>query len=169
VQEDGSTALVEACERGDTDIVTLLLAVPGVDVNAAKVSCVSGRRLHAVISHRHVCSLRARGVASWLGARQFRAWMWITWAAGCGWRCCVQEDGSTALMAVCSNGHTDIVTLLLAVPGVDVNAAKVSCVSGKRLHAVISHCYIRCEPEVWLDGSVWGRVSVEVDCVGGGL
>jgi hypothetical protein len=48
-----------ACERGHADIVTLLVAVPGVDVNAAKVSCVSGKRLHAVISHRH---LRSRGV-----------------------------------------------------------------------------------------------------------
>jgi hypothetical protein len=48
-----------ACSRGHADIVTLLLAVPGVDVNAAKVSCVSGERLHAVISHRHVRSQRA--------------------------------------------------------------------------------------------------------------
>ena len=47
-----------ACEEGATDIVELLLAVPGVDVNAAKVSCVSGKRLHAVINHRHVRSQR---------------------------------------------------------------------------------------------------------------
>ena len=69
--------------------------------------------------------------------------MWIAWAACCGWRCCVQEDGSTALVEACSNGHTDIVKLLLAVPGVDVNAAKVGCVSGKRLRAVICHRHIR--------------------------
>ena len=31
-----------ACERGHTDIVTLLVAVPGVNVNVANVSCVSG-------------------------------------------------------------------------------------------------------------------------------
>ncbi len=54
---------------------------------------------------------------------------------GCCWSCCVQEDGSTALVEACSNGHTDIVKLLLAVPGVDVNAAKVSCVSGKQTPA----------------------------------
>jgi ankyrin repeat protein len=58
-------------------------------------------------------------------------------SGGCGRRCCVQEDGYTALMAACSNGHTNIVKLLLEVPSVDVNAAKVGCVSGKRLHAVI--------------------------------
>jgi hypothetical protein len=58
-QEDSFTALMVACEEGATDIVELLLAVPGVDVNAARVSCVSGKRLHAVISHRHVCLLRA--------------------------------------------------------------------------------------------------------------
>jgi len=81
----------------------------------------------------------------------------------------VQEDGRTALMAACSKGATDIVALLLAVPGVDVNAAKVSCVSGKRLHAVISHRHVRCEAEVCQDGWVRGRVSLEVDCVGGGL
>jgi hypothetical protein len=48
-----------ACSNRATDIVKLLLAVPGVDVNAAKVSCVSGKRMHAVISHRHVRSQRA--------------------------------------------------------------------------------------------------------------
>jgi hypothetical protein len=48
-----------ACEKGATDVVDLLLAVPGLDVNVADVSCVSGKRLHAVISHRHVRSLRA--------------------------------------------------------------------------------------------------------------
>jgi hypothetical protein len=47
-----------ACSNGATDIVELLLAAPGVDVHAAKVSCVSGRRLHAVISYRHLRSLR---------------------------------------------------------------------------------------------------------------
>jgi hypothetical protein len=31
-----------ACERGDMDIVTLLLAVPGVDVNVAHVSLCVG-------------------------------------------------------------------------------------------------------------------------------
>jgi hypothetical protein len=69
-------------------------------------------------------------------------------------------------MVACSKGATDIVALLLAVPGVDVNAAKVSCVSGKRLHAVISHRYTRCEMS-W-DGWVRGRVS-DCHCVGGGL
>ncbi len=89
--------------------------------------------------------------------------MWITWAAGCDCDCGVQfGDGSTALIAACSNGHTDIVTRLLAVPGVNVNAAKVSCVSGKRLHAVISHCCICCELEVWQDG--WVRGSLEPGC-----
>jgi hypothetical protein len=68
---------------------------------------------------------------------------------GCDWCCCVQEDGSTALMCACKSGHTGIVKLLLAAPGLNVNAAKVSCVSWMHLHAVISHCYARCEPEVW--------------------
>jgi hypothetical protein len=35
---------MEACKRGVKDIVALLLAVPGVDVHAAQVSCVSGKR-----------------------------------------------------------------------------------------------------------------------------
>jgi hypothetical protein len=33
-------------------------------------------------------------------------------------------------MVACKWGHTDIVELLLAVPGVDVDVADVSCVSG---------------------------------------
>jgi hypothetical protein len=88
---------------------------------------------------------------------------------GCCWRCCVQEDGSTALMVACEEGDMDIVTLLLARPGVDVNVADVSCVSGKRVHAVISHRHVRWEPEVKQDGWVWGRVGLKVDCVGGRL
>ncbi len=71
-------------------------------------------------------------------------------------------------MAACVWGATDIVELLLAVPGLDVNAAKVSCVSWKRLHVVISHRHVRCELEVKQAGWVWGRVGVKVDC-GGGL
>ena len=49
---------------------------------------------------------------------------------GCDWCCCVQEDGSTALMVACKKRLMDVVTLLLAAPGVDVNAANVSRVSG---------------------------------------
>jgi hypothetical protein len=59
VQKYTGTALVAACSNGHTDILTLLLAVPGVDINAAKVSCASGKRLRAVISHRHARLLRA--------------------------------------------------------------------------------------------------------------
>ncbi len=73
-------------------------------------------------------------------------------AVGCDWRCCVQEDGYTALMVACEEGRTGIVELLLAAPGLTVDAANVSCVSGKHAHAVISHRYTRCEPEVWQDG-----------------
>jgi hypothetical protein len=33
----------------------------------------------------------------------------------------------------------------------------------------LGHRYVCCEPEVWQEGWVQGRVSLEVDCVGGGL
>jgi hypothetical protein len=77
---------------------------------------------------------------------------------GCDWGRCAQGDGSTALMVACSNRATDIVALLLAVPGVDVIVADVSCVSEKRLHAVISYCYTRSEAEVKQEGWVRGRL-----------
>jgi hypothetical protein len=60
-------------------------------------------------------------------------------------------------MGACEWGDTDIVQLLLAVPGLDVDLSDVSCVSGRRLHAVISHCDVHCEPVVWQDGWVRGR------------
>ena len=86
-------------------------------------------------------------------------------AVGCDWGCCVQEAGWTVLMAACERGDMDIVTLLLAAPGVDVNAAYVSCVSGE---TPACRYELRCW-EVSQDGWVRVRVSVEVDCVGGGL
>ncbi len=72
-------------------------------------------------------------------------------------------------MCACKSGHTGIVKLLIAVPGLNVNAANVSCVSWMHVHAVISHCYARCEPEVWQEGWVRGRVMLELYFVGGGL
>jgi hypothetical protein len=81
----------------------------------------------------------------------------------------MQRDGSTTLITACEEGHAGIVTLLLAAPSLNVNAAKVSCVSWKHVLAVISHCYARCKPEVWQEGWVRGRVSLELDCVGCGL
>jgi hypothetical protein len=53
VQKDGRTALTEACRKRHKDIVQLLLAVPGLNVNAARVSCVSesGKRLHSMTNH----------------------------------------------------------------------------------------------------------------------
>jgi hypothetical protein len=78
----------------------------------------------------------------------------------------VQQYTGTALREACSNGHTDIVELLLAVPGVDVNAARVSCVSGTCLHAVISHRPVRWEAgrlgvgQGGLEGGLRGRPAV---------
>ncbi len=90
-------------------------------------------------------------------------------AVGYDWCCCVQENGYTALMVACSKGHTDIVEHLLAVPGLNVNAANVSCVSCIHVHPMISHCYARCGSEEWQEGWVLGRAILEVDFVGGGL
>jgi ankyrin repeat protein len=132
-----------ACSNGHTNVVELLLAAPGVDVNAANVSRVSGEtpaRCGQSPSRSLAASRRCgRTAGCWAG----RFWRWIALTAGCDLCCCVQEDGSTALMVVCKRGHTDIMTLLLAVPGLDVNVADVSCVSGKRPHAMISHRHVR--------------------------
>ncbi len=92
-----------ASRKRHTAIVKLLLAVPGLNVNAAKVSCVSGKHPHAAISHRYV---RCEPVV-------------------------LQYDGRTALMVACEKGHTAVAKLLVADPGLNVNAAKVSRVSGR--------------------------------------
>ncbi len=145
-----------ACECGHTDVVKRLLAVPGfnLNVNATDVSCVWGEApSSAVMNHRDICcdvSQCAR----------------VLCAAGCGWCCCVQANGETALMVACDEGHTDIVHLLLAVPGLNVNAGKVSCMKGKRLRAKINHCYVRCKPAVWQGGWVcrWRAVTGVAVC-----
>jgi hypothetical protein len=43
-----------ACSNGHIDIVKRLLAIPFLNVHVADVSCVSGKRLCALFSHRRV-------------------------------------------------------------------------------------------------------------------
>jgi hypothetical protein len=67
VQEDGVTALMVACLEGVTDIVRMLLTVPGLNVNAAKVPlsselCVGPGKTPACCYSPLLRSLRARGV-----------------------------------------------------------------------------------------------------------
>jgi hypothetical protein len=59
----------------------------------------------------------------------------MVWAVACDcqWCCCVQEGGLTSLVVACLKRDKEIAKMLLAIPGVDVNATTVvSCVWGFR-------------------------------------
>ena len=125
----GGTALMEAAGGGDTEIVRLLLASPGIDVNAkdeygnTALITAAGNGDTAVVE----LLLAAPGID-------------VNVAAGadcehtpycmCFFCCfCDGDDhpslfwyGETALICAAGSGDTAVVELLLAAPGIDVNA-----------------------------------------------
>ena len=100
----GATALMAAAEGGHLAIVELLLTAPGIDVNAKSRTGTTALIAAADEGHAEIVRLLLAEGAN-VNAKQ-------RW-------------GTTALMLAASGGsegHTAIVELLLAVPGIDVNA-----------------------------------------------
>jgi ankyrin repeat protein len=100
------TALMAASYKGHTDIVVLLLAHEGVDVNQGKPTNGMTALLFASVEGY------ADTVALLLGHEGVDVNQGTT------------DDGMTALMWASYNGHADVVALLLAHEGVDVNQGR---------------------------------------------
>ena len=100
---NGSTPLMFAAENGHTDIVGMLLKIPGIDVNQANNFASTALMFAAKNGHAEIVEmlLKIPGID-------------VNKANNNGW---------TALMLAAENGHTKIVEMLLKIPGIDVNQA----------------------------------------------
>lgn len=90
----GATALHYACANGHTAVVELLLAAPGVDVNASDPQNRT-TPLYFASQHGHVDVVRVLLAAPAIEVTARRA------------------SGATPLYVACQNGHADVVALLL--------------------------------------------------------
>ena len=111
-------ALIHAARNGNTAIVELLLAVPGIDLNALD---------------------NEYGWTALTGAASDgnTAIVELLLAAGADVNA-KDRYGATALMKAASRGHTAIVELLLAVPGIDVNVVDKPPPAGNGYTALIA-------------------------------
>ncbi len=97
-----NTALILACGKGHGECVRLLLAVDGIDENAANIDRSTALMI-ACHKNNYECVrllLSVDGIE--VNASNSEQW--------------------TALMVACNEGHGECVGLLLAVDGIDVNA-----------------------------------------------
>ncbi len=105
--QDGATALLLACDNGHLDVARWLVTVAGSDARSER---------DKVSSFCH--SLRAVSFCFVLIAR----------VAYCFVLCC-DQDGCTAFLAACENGHLDVARLLVSDAGSDARSERddVSC------------------------------------------
>ena len=100
--EGGYTAIMQAASSGHTEVVRVLLAVPGIDLNMADEDCGWSALMRA----------------SWQGhtevVRVFVAQRGINVNRG------DKDYGWTAVMRAAARGYIGVVRVLLDVPGVDL-------------------------------------------------
>jgi len=101
----GYTVLLHASEEGHAEVVAMLLAKQGVDVNQAADDGVTPLYIASQEGHSEVVSmlLAKQGVD-------------VNQAA---------DDGCTPLYIASQEGHSEVVSMLLAKQGVDVNQAMI--------------------------------------------
>ncbi len=144
--EDGLTVLVVAAQKGHTDIVRMLLATPGINIDATnnihgstalmfaaqnghtetvQALIDKGADVNAVSKYGDTVLLIAvvYGYIAFGAARKgYTEIAKALLAAGANVNS-VAEDGTTALMLAVKYGHPEMVQILLATPGINVNAA----------------------------------------------
>jgi ankyrin repeat protein len=115
--QSGETPLWAACDNGRMEVVKLLLAHPGVDIN--KATEVRGRggvgRERVQGGQRSWVHTRGCGGGGRLTSHSLTMLSWGALLGG------YMQDGWTPLFIACANDHKEVVKLLLAHPGVDIN------------------------------------------------
>lgn len=96
----GYYPLILASMRGNLDVVTELLSLPGIDVNLASLRCNLSALMYAS-SRGHLGMVRA-----------------LLAAPGIDVNAAPNYTRTTALMLACEHGRADVVAELLAVPGI---------------------------------------------------
>ena len=96
----GNTALMKAAGYGRTEIVRMLLEIPGIYVNIKNDRGFNALRQAADQGHAEIVQMLL---------------------AVPGIDVNLKSLGSTVLLSAVGDGHTEIVQMLLAVPGIDVN------------------------------------------------
>ena len=138
VESDGTTPLIKAVgKKGDVNIVKVLLAVKGIDVNAATVKRVTPLLRASYYGHLgivkvlladpriNVNAATVKGVTALMSA-SLEGHLLVVKALLADPEIDVNaadNDGTTALMTASSKGYLEIVKALLAAPRIDVNAA----------------------------------------------
>jgi hypothetical protein len=114
----GWTPLYIACYNDHKEVVKLLLAHPGVDIN--KTTEVRGRGGvgRERVQGRQRSWVHTRGCGGgWLTSHSLTMLSWGALLGG------YVQGGRTPLYIACYNDHKEVVKLLLAHPGVDINKA----------------------------------------------
>jgi ankyrin repeat protein len=143
-------ALCEACEHGYADVVRLLLARPGIDVNARdgdgeaplSEACEHGREavVRLLLAHPGIDVNARDGQALRVSCLNGREAVVRLLLAHPGIQ--VNAYNGEALRVACEWGHEAVVRLLLAHPGIDVNAKDNAMDGdGRRTPPLIRACY----------------------------
>ena len=147
--EDGATALIAACQRGDSNvgIVRALLEANGIDVNRALIAAgdEDGDDSDGSNSNTRSGCERATALttaASNGSAEIVRALLEVD---GVNVNHTHEHDGFTALMLACDAGHAECVRALVTVEGLEVNAATHDEVWGcTALHMAAQDGHLAC-------------------------
>ena len=133
-EDEGLTELMAAADDGNIEVVTGLLAVPGLNVNAADgggwtalMLAVAGGHTSTVTAllaapgiNVNAAAINGDRALLWV-ARRGRTEMATVLLAAPGLELnAADAAGWTALMHAASEGHTETATALLAAPGLDV-------------------------------------------------
>ncbi|PQE15320.1 ankyrin repeat-containing protein [Rutstroemia sp. NJR-2017a BVV2] len=131
----GNTPLLLAAIRGHKDIVQLLLATDGVDLNCKSKDGQTPLSCAAQYGHKDIVQLLLATDGIDLNCESKDGQTPLSWAAQYGHKDIVQlllatdgvdlncksKDGQTPLSCAAQYGHKDIVQLLLATDGIDLN------------------------------------------------
>jgi ankyrin repeat protein len=104
--QQGTGLLYIACRNGDIEVIKLLLAYEGIEIN--KVMQDGGTPLYIACQNGHVEVIERLLAHDGIDINKAR------------------QDGVTPLYIACQNGHVEVIKLLLAQDGIEINKARQS-------------------------------------------